>query len=62
MRETIVSDILLPLLRRAGTFMAGGLVAYGLTEQDAVSFVEAVTTIALVLSDLYWSRKNRKGK
>lgn len=60
MLSTVLTELLMPLVRRLGSMGAGALVAYGATTQNAAVFEEAAIAAGLVAIDLLVSHLNRK--
>jgi hypothetical protein len=57
--SNILCDLGRPLLRRAGTFSAGALIAFGFPADLAHSAVSAGTAFLLICVDLALSKKAR---
>jgi len=50
--EKLLTNLLLPLLTRLGTFVGGAVLALGATSQQAQDFTAALTAMVLILCDL----------
>ena len=60
MMEFMLSQLAKPVLRRLGTAMGASLLTFGYTQESAVNFETAFTSLALILVDLVLSYKDRK--
>lgn len=60
MLSNLLTELLMPLVRRLGSMGAGALVAYGATHENAALIEEAAIAAGLVAIDLLVSHLNRK--
>lgn len=60
MYKILVSEIVKPIIRRAGTAMGATLVGMGVASEQALEIQTAAISLLLVLSDLILSSLERK--
>lgn len=58
--EFVLNQLAKPIIRRLGSMMAGSLLTFGYTQETAVNFETALTSLGLILVDLVLSYKDRK--
>jgi len=58
--EFMFSQLGKPILRRLGTAMGASLLTFGYTQEAAVNFETAFTSLGLILIDLVLSYKDRR--
>lgn len=58
--EFVLTQLAKPIIRRVGSMMAASLLTFGYTQEAAVNFETAVTSLGLILVDLVMSYKERK--
>lgn len=58
--KQILENIVKPLVRRVGSVVAGGLVTWGATAEQAAQIETAVGALALIAVDLWLSNLDKK--